>query len=234
MPRSTAEELTIESRRCRVAELFLRGIKRQGELAERLGVDRSTVSRDLKVLNARWKEAGVRDLDAAKGRELDRIDLLEREAWEAWERSKSGQETTTTEQTTTPQGERSKAAFRKEEQHGDPRYLDHVEWWIEQRCRILGLHAPQKIAPTDPTGNKPYEPSLTDDQRAAAIVAILARVGPGSPRPDLAGQTGGDRSVLGRPDEDHGGREGAAGPLAGASAADSAEPDVAPLFETGR
>src|SRR5262245_26672452 len=77
MPRSTAEELSIESRRTQVAELFLRGVKRQGELARRLSVDRSTISRDLKVLNARWKESAVRDLDAAKGQELERLDLLE-------------------------------------------------------------------------------------------------------------------------------------------------------------
>jgi hypothetical protein len=60
MPRSTAEEPAIESRRTQIASLFLQGIKRQSEPAQRLGVDRSTVSRDLKVLNARWKEFQAR------------------------------------------------------------------------------------------------------------------------------------------------------------------------------
>jgi DNA-binding transcriptional MocR family regulator len=144
MPRGTAEELTIESRRCQVAGLFLRGIKRQAELAQRVGVDRSTVSRDLKVLNARWKEAAVRDLDEAKGQELDRLDLLAREYWEAWERSKRAHETSTTEQTTTPDGERLKAGIRKEEQCGDPRYLAGVQWCISKRREILGLDAPRQ------------------------------------------------------------------------------------------
>src|SRR5262249_55939864 len=141
MPRSTAQELAIESRRCQVAELFLRGIKRQSELARRVGVDRSTVSRDLKALNARWKEAAVRDLDAAKGQELEHIDEMQREYWHAWEESKQGQETTTTEQVTSGDGERTKAAVRKEEQHGDPRYLAGVQWCVEQRCKLLGLNA---------------------------------------------------------------------------------------------
>jgi hypothetical protein len=79
MPRSTAEELTIESRRCKVADLFLRGIKRQGELAQLVGVNCNTISRDLRMLNERWKESGVRDLNAAKGQELERLDQLERE-----------------------------------------------------------------------------------------------------------------------------------------------------------
>jgi hypothetical protein len=145
MPRSSAEELAIESRRCHVAELFLRGVKRQGELAGRLGVDRSTVSRDLKVLNARWKEAALRDLDAAKGQELERIDLVEHEYWTAWENSKQNRETTTTEQVTGGDGDRTRAAIRKEDQHGDPRYLAGVQWCIEQRCKILGLYAAAQV-----------------------------------------------------------------------------------------
>jgi hypothetical protein len=152
MRRSTAEQLAIESRRCQVAELFLRGIKRQGVLARRLGVDRSTVSRDLKALNARWKEAAVRDLDAAKGQELEHIDQLQREYWSAWEESKQGHETTTTEQTTGGGGDRTRAAIRKEDQHGDPRYLAGVQWCIEQRCKLLGLHAPTETRLTGKDG----------------------------------------------------------------------------------
>jgi hypothetical protein len=166
MPRSSAEELAIESRRSQVATLFLQGIRRQGELAQRLGVDRSTISRDLKVLNGRWKEAAVRDLDAAKGQELERIDLLEQQYWAAWERSKQGRETTTTEQVTGEDGDRTKAAIRKEEQHGDPRYLDGVQRCIEQRCKLLGLNAPQKIAPTTPDGREPYRLTVEDLVRA--------------------------------------------------------------------
>src|SRR6516165_5290922 len=149
MRRSTAEQLAIESRRSQVAGLFLQGVRRQGELAERLGVDRSTISRDLKVLNARWKEAGVRDLDAAKGQELERIDLIERESWDAWDKSKKGRETTTTEQTTGGAGERTKAAVRREEGHGDPGYLAGVQWCVEQRSKLLGLVV-NKVAPVTP------------------------------------------------------------------------------------
>src|SRR5262249_14616833 len=134
----------------------------QSELARRLGVDRSTVSRDLKVLNARWKESAVRDLDAAKGQELERIDRLEREYFEAWEKSKGGHETTTTEQTTTPQGERNKAAIRREEEHGDPRYLEGVRWCIGKRCELLGLNAPHKVAPTTPDGREPFRLTIED------------------------------------------------------------------------
>jgi hypothetical protein len=179
MRRSSAEELAIESRRSQVARLFLQGVKRQGELASRLGVDRSTVSRDLKVLNTRWREAAVHDLDAAKGQELERIDLLEQEYWAAWEASKQERQTSTTEQTTDAEGERLRAGIRKVEQTGDPRYLAGVQWCIEQRAKILGLHAPTETRLTGKDGG-PLAAAvatveLTDDERAAAVAAILAR-----------------------------------------------------------
>ena len=74
---------------------------------------------------------------------------------------------TTTGQSTDPRGERVHAAIRKAEQTGDPRYLAGVQWCVEQRCKILGLNAPQKVAPTDPTGTREYAP-LTDADRLTA------------------------------------------------------------------
>jgi hypothetical protein len=44
---------------------------------------------------------------------------------------------------------------------------------LDMLARTLGLYI-DKIAPTDPTGTKPYE-ALTDDERAARIAAILER-----------------------------------------------------------
>jgi hypothetical protein len=203
MRRGTAQELTIESRRTQIAGLFLRGFKRQSELAERVGVDRSTVSRDLKVLNSRWKESGVRDLDAAKGQELERIDQLEREYWDAWEKSKKAHETTTTEQITGGDGERLKAGLRKEDQCGDARYLAGVQWCVDKRCDILGLKAPQKIAPTNPDRTKEYG-QLTDQQRLAGYHAILARLGQGGLGCPVPANGLADGGALGGPGQHHG------------------------------
>jgi hypothetical protein len=191
MPRSTAEELSMESRRCRIANLFLRGVKRQEELARQVGVNRSTVSRDLKVLNQRWKEAAVHDLDAAKAQELERIDQLEREYWEAWEKSKQAHETTTTEQTTGAAGERLRAGVRKVEQTGDPRYLEGVRWCIARRCALLGLDAPveTRLAGRDggPVQTVSTVLEMTEDERAAAIAALFARVGQADRGPHPSG-----------------------------------------------
>ena len=45
---------------------------------------------------------------------------------------------------------------------------------MKQEAEMFGFDAPQKIAPTDPSGTKEYQ-SLTDEERAAKILAILER-----------------------------------------------------------
>jgi hypothetical protein len=44
----------------------------------------------------------------------------------------------------------------------------------KQEAEMLGLDAPQKVAPTDPTGKEPYH-GLTVEERVAKIMALLAR-----------------------------------------------------------
>jgi hypothetical protein len=196
MPRGPAEERRIEARRAQVAKLYLQGYRRQDDIAEKLGVDRATVSRDLKVVNERWKEAGVRDLDQAKGQELERLALLEQESWAAWEASKQARETSTTEQVTGGEGERYRAALRKEGQTGDPRYFTAILSCIAIRSKILGLNAPKKPNDPDPVDSRP----LTDADRVAECLALLnagrkraagAAPGPGPGPAPAPGDVGG-------------------------------------------
>ena len=43
---------------------------------------------------------------------------------------------------------------------------------LKQECDLLGLDAPTKIAPTDPSGTREYD-NITDDERIARLGAIL-------------------------------------------------------------
>lgn len=54
---------------------------------------------------------------------------------------------------------------------------------MDRRAKLLGLDAPAKVAPTDPSGEQPYD-SLTDAERAGRVAAILERA-----RARRAGQT---------------------------------------------
>jgi hypothetical protein len=45
---------------------------------------------------------------------------------------------------------------------------------IKQEAEMLGLDAPHKVAPTDPSGKEPYQ-GLTDEERVAKIMSLLER-----------------------------------------------------------
>src|SRR5262249_12268439 len=93
MPRTPSEELRLESRRLKAAELYLRGMSSLTRIAHELGVHKSQISQDFKSIKARLGNQYGADLKAAKQRELAKIDGLEAAAWQAWERSCADAET---------------------------------------------------------------------------------------------------------------------------------------------
>jgi hypothetical protein len=48
---------------------------------------------------------------------------------------------------------------------------------LQDEAKLEGLYPPTKVAPTDPTGSKPYEDGLTDADRLAALGRLYAAVG---------------------------------------------------------
>ena len=142
--------------RARIADLYLRG-RKQWEIGQELGLSQQMISHELGIIRKQWVESAVRNFDEAKGRELDRIDHLEREAWDGWERSKrhrlvsvSGIEAKSTgsgadDRSAAPTETRTREETRKTDQVGDPRFLEKVAWCIDQRCKILGLHAAVRL-----------------------------------------------------------------------------------------
>jgi transposase len=126
MPRWTPQDkFRIAERRKIVSSLYLQG-KFQDEIAKVVKVDRGTVSRDLKVVQQEWLKSGVMDLNAAKARELAKLDQVERQAWDAWIQSRKDAETM--EVTGTAQGGKSRPDKVKKitkGQAGDSRFLRH-------------------------------------------------------------------------------------------------------------
>lgn len=157
----------------RIEEMYLRGA-RQVDIAAEIGVSRSQVQYDIQSLIKRWRTSSIRDFDAAREIELQRLNALEREYWDAWEKSKLDKEVATVERVTGDAG-RDKAAKRTEAQTGNPAYLAGVQWCVEQRCKLLGLYAPAKVAPTDPSGQNPYVGASTEELRALAAKVVEGR-----------------------------------------------------------
>lgn len=142
-----------------IAELYLKGetmqsIATQISAQRHYSIGRSTIYNDLQVLHARWKESQLVDFDAAKAKELTRIDKLESEYWFAWSRSLRQSEEILTERiqdNLQNQGNagvghvREKVKKREITTYGDPRYLQGVQWCIDKRCKIFGLDAPKQV-----------------------------------------------------------------------------------------
>jgi hypothetical protein len=105
-----------------VAELYIQGWP-QTRIAQELGVAQGTISTDVKALYEQWRASGVRDFDLARSIELEKLNLLEREAWEAWKRSCEPSESTKVTST----GENNRRAEKTVKQRvGDSRFLDQI------------------------------------------------------------------------------------------------------------
>src|SRR5262245_23564543 len=84
--RNSQERFRIFERRKRVAGMYLRGMS-QWEIGRQLGVTQQCIAKDVQAIEKEWLESAVVDIDAARAKELARIDRLERVAWRAWRRS---------------------------------------------------------------------------------------------------------------------------------------------------
>lgn len=112
---------------------------------------------DIAELKKRWREAAKEDVEARLAQELRRIDEIEREAKEAWERSRQQSVRTTQERVERPNGKTAKddatrVQIVREEHVGDPRFLDIVMNCVTQRCRLLGINPALRIEQSGPDG----------------------------------------------------------------------------------
>lgn len=155
----------IERDRRVIARMYLKG-RVQAEIAAELKINQSTVSRELKLLVEEWKVERVYDINEWKARELAKIDSLELEYWQAWERSQTDALVRSKKVVQDVGGDKKEAFERTEARVGDPRFLDGVQWCIDKRCAIIGVEAPKRIA-ADPQINFNVNwDELTPDQIA--------------------------------------------------------------------
>lgn len=163
------------------AELYLKGLT-QPAIAKRLGVGLATVNRDLKKIHADWQATACEARGAWVGKELARLALVEREAWEAWRASQKDREVISVKKT----DEGTERTVRREGQAGDPAFLRRVLDCIARRCDLLGLNAPQRQEHTGPGGGPiPLAAvQLTDEQLYAIAQGGSQGVIEAAPRED--------------------------------------------------
>lgn len=126
-----------------IASRYLKG-ETQAAIANALGINQSTVSRDLAALRMVWRESATRDFDELVAEQLAKIDALEAEYWQAWQRSVTTKETIRNESGENAKGPWTKSATSREVLIGESSYLVGVERCIAARCKLLGLDKPAK------------------------------------------------------------------------------------------
>lgn len=157
------KKLALTQRRQQVAELYLKGHS-QSAIGEQLGVAQSTVWNDLDAIRRQWRESAVRDFDETRAVELQKLDLLEREAWDAWKRSQKPQ------QSAVFVGDSAGPESRKtlSNRDGDPRFLEIIHKCIAQRRALLGLDI---LAP-----ETKHDDDLTPDLRRTRVLTVLSEL----------------------------------------------------------
>ena len=81
-PGKRKDETAKIMRQRRVALYLLGGIRDQVRIAERLNVSGATISRDVKEIEAQWREQTIATLDSAKAKDVERIERLIAGIWE--------------------------------------------------------------------------------------------------------------------------------------------------------
>ncbi|MBN1321768.1 MAG: hypothetical protein JXA87_13120 [Thermoleophilia bacterium] len=139
-PRTQAKK---EADRLQVSRLYLEN-RPIGEIARAVGINRLTVSSDIKAVREEWARSRVGNFSAWVAQELARIDLVELRAWECFHRSVGEHRKDKSRRLEGVNGSSSLEETVTEELVGDGRFLDLALRCVAERARILGLYAPTK------------------------------------------------------------------------------------------
>lgn len=176
-----------------LARLYVKGVS-QMEIARQLGISQGQVSNDLKRLLAQWAETRHEDIDRYKQEQLMRVNLIEQEMWEAWEKSKTtpktsisksksgevvrGVDPVTGRQAKSDEDRYWRASSSEEmPTGGDMTYMNGIMWCQTERAKILGLYAPKKVAQTDPSGEHEAGTSAKEELMGM-LSSIVNRIKP--------------------------------------------------------
>ena len=146
---SNKKRLEIEHRQVQVSELSLKGYS-QTAIAKQLSVTQATVSNDLKAIREEWRASRIRDFDLNVSTELERLSQIEREMWEAWERSKKPSQSAVF----IGEGVTQPARKTLKNQNGDPRYLMVALHCHRSRRELLALDPPKRSEATHAEGRR--------------------------------------------------------------------------------
>ena len=142
--RKTTTKAQREQHLNRVAKGLAQGqtIRQQ---AQELDRSLTMISMDRRTLRMRWAEQNKNHIREERFDQLEKLNRVEEEAWEAWDRS-IGETAKQTRRVTQSNGQQVQVVSEETVTlTGDPRYLDTINKVVSRRCAILGLDAPQEM-----------------------------------------------------------------------------------------
>jgi len=133
----------------RVAHLYLRGYSHQ-QIADIVSaeqtytISRQMITKDIATIRELWIKSATLAYEEAIGRELAKIDELERAAWDSFEKSVGDKkmelkEVVNTKVAGIPDGEKFRVLTKTATDRGTTKYLEIIQWCIEKRVELLGI-----------------------------------------------------------------------------------------------
>jgi DNA-binding CsgD family transcriptional regulator len=181
--RNRAKAIRTEKDLETIADLYATGW-RQSDIAEHLGISTEKVNKSIVKIRQRWLESQTMDFAIRQAVELEKLDRLESELWEAWQKSKKGLKKKISSDIlrSSPRGDQTEklSAMEEIDQPGEVKYLELIAKIVAQRCKILGLDAPTVIQHTGEIALNSYSISgrskLNDDQKINLMFTYLQKL----------------------------------------------------------
>jgi len=106
-----------------------------------ISITTTSVCKELKQIREEWRKSGLLNTNEHKMIQLKKLDILEQQYWDSWQRSiEKPVKKTVSKKISYRSGEEMKQSEAKEEDfYGDPRFLDGINKCIQQRSALLGL-----------------------------------------------------------------------------------------------
>ncbi len=179
MPRRTNDKKL--SDRALTAEMYLQG-HTQVQIAKKIGISTGQVCIDLQIIRDQWAASAILNINEAKNVELARINLIEKEAWVDFYRSREDAEGSEQSEGTGPQGITSASKIWSKGRLGDHQYLRVVLDCTKQRRAIMGLDQPTQHHHThsEQTQEKKAVAALSDSELDRLRASLKRNSGKGS------------------------------------------------------
>jgi hypothetical protein len=181
--RKKLTELELERLLADVAHYYAMGYSIL-EISDLMHHSQGTIKKWIEEVKQRWLREQVKSYEVRQAEHLSKLDKLERELWDSWDKSKAGikrkiktkgnisggrnagdSSSTTTDVTTQP---------------GDPRYADQLLKVLQTKQKILGLDAPTVIKHTGEVGlmnlSMVEREKLTDEEKMERMYIFLERM----------------------------------------------------------